>query len=283
VRPHVAVVHERHHVAGGGAQRRARLQRGVLVAQVLAAADRVFHHRWHAAPLHRGDLHRGTHHHEGAGRNEQARGRSEPPGLALPHLRAEVGSGRQVDADLRETEALQREAVRGREVHRVLREVCSLRALDANALELVQSLHVHAELLREELPEARDLQRGADAEHLLDRRVAVEGLVVAARAADLLHELLEHALHSGHELARVLVRRGLLLEALGPRIVHAALAERVDDRLGEVRSAQRESADPAAAALRHDDVAGARADVDDGQRRSAVRELEVVAHGVKER
>ena len=174
---------------------------------------------------------------------------------------------------------MQGKAIRNDQPHGVGREVCGLVALELNALEVIETLNLNADLLGDELPESGNLERGAGAQDLLDRRTRMGALVVVLRLADLADQAVEGVLHALHDLLGVLAGRPLELELLGLLVGDVEAAR---DGLGEGVATEREAAHPADAALGHDDVGGVGAHVHHHDRAAGQVEVQVVGDGVED-
>jgi hypothetical protein len=160
------------------------------------------------------------------------------------------------------------------------REVRRLAPVDADAGELVEPLDLDVELLAEELAQSGDLERRTEPDDLVERDAAVQLLVVVQRLLHVAQEVGEDRPHRLHDLLGVLAGRGLLLERVGLAVTKL---EALADRLGEVRSAEREGADPAPALVGNDEIRRRGADVEEDERLLRLAELQVIGKGVEHR
>ena len=113
---------------------------------------------------------------------------------------------------------LQRQAVGADEREHVLVEAsaASLRVgRRARRRGVSSRSHVELEVLLEVLLQARQLERAAEGDDLLDARVAVDRGVEADRPLDLRDEVGEHRPHRLEDLPGVLAGGGVALEVLG--------------------------------------------------------------------
>jgi len=194
-----------------------------------------------------------------AGCDGQARGsRGHPRLLGPPHTGLQDVSRQKVRVDCLQPQPMQRQAVGGSHVQRVVTELLVLVGLDTDAVEAARPLHLHLKLLFQELAQSRQAEGRTDPYQPRQVRVSVQALVVAKRTLQLLHQIRKDRPHRLKDLPSVLTRAGLALELL--RLGVAEL-ERADQRLGEVIAANGESAEPDAPLLHNDHIRGHRADV----------------------
>ena len=162
----------------------------------------------------------------------------------------------------------------------MLREVGGRRAFDRDAIEVIESLDLEIELQSDELPEARNLEGRAHADHVAQLHAAVLRLIELQRLLHVADEVAEDRPHGGHDLLRVLAGRALLLQRV--RLAVRELELR-GDRLGEVVASEREGAHPAARTVGDDEVGGRCADVEEDKRLVFLGNSAVKRKGVVER